>query len=309
MITGTLLFSSSAMQYSGIWQFEAKMCLLVLAAINMGIFHLGAFRSVAQWDEAPARPPLAATPGRRHFAGHLGDHCRPWVAGSASPDSRLRAAPGLASWAVVRLHDRAMGHGAKVNRASADDDRRFMLVDSRSALPQRPTTRVKPDLSGVWEVTLGARSRPGPGMPEQPSLTPEYAQKLADFKARQAQGEDQETPQANCVPPGMPAIMNQPYPMELLFTPGKVTIVIEAYSQTRRIFMDGRKHPDDPDLTYNGHSIGRWDGDTLVVDSVGFTPDTALGPEPGLPAQRPDAHRRALPSDRAGHHGSGDHDR
>jgi hypothetical protein len=59
-ITGTLLFSSSAMRYVGIWQFETKMCLLVLAAINMGIFHLGAFRSVAKWDQAPARPPLAA---------------------------------------------------------------------------------------------------------------------------------------------------------------------------------------------------------------------------------------------------------
>ncbi len=59
-ITGTLLFSSSALRYWGIWQFEAKMCMLVLAAINMGIFHLGAFRKVAQWDRAPAQPPLAA---------------------------------------------------------------------------------------------------------------------------------------------------------------------------------------------------------------------------------------------------------
>jgi len=59
-ITGTLLFSSSAVRYVGIWQFEAKMCMLVLAAINMGIFHLGAFRSVAHWDQAPSRPPLAA---------------------------------------------------------------------------------------------------------------------------------------------------------------------------------------------------------------------------------------------------------
>jgi hypothetical protein len=59
-ITGTLLFCSSALKYWGIWQFEAKMCMLVLAALNMGLFHLGAFRSVAQWDRAPARPPLAA---------------------------------------------------------------------------------------------------------------------------------------------------------------------------------------------------------------------------------------------------------
>jgi hypothetical protein len=152
---------------------------------------------------------------------------------------------------------------------------------AQAAAAAAESSKSVPDLSGVWEVAFGSRTRPGPGMPEQPSLTPEYAQKLAVFKAAQAKGEDVESPQANCVPPGMPAIMNQPYPMELLFTPGKVTIVIEAYSQTRRIFLDGRKHPDDPDLTYNGHSVGHWDGDTLVVDSVGFTPDTALGPSQG----------------------------
>jgi hypothetical protein len=60
LITGSLLFSSSAIRYTGIWQFDAKMCMLVLAAINMGIFHLGAFRSVAQWDRHPVKPPLAA---------------------------------------------------------------------------------------------------------------------------------------------------------------------------------------------------------------------------------------------------------
>jgi hypothetical protein len=60
LITGFLLFSSSAVKYVGVWQFDAKMCVLFLAAINMAIFHLGAFRSVVHWDQAPARPPLAA---------------------------------------------------------------------------------------------------------------------------------------------------------------------------------------------------------------------------------------------------------
>jgi len=60
LITGSLLFSSSAMRYTGIWQFDAKMCMLLLAAINMAVFHLGAFRSVDQWHHAPAKPPLAA---------------------------------------------------------------------------------------------------------------------------------------------------------------------------------------------------------------------------------------------------------
>ncbi len=129
-----------------------------------------------------------------------------------------------------------------------------------------------PDWSGVWEITR----TPGGGRPEEPQFTSEYAAKFEAYQAEQAKGGHQDNPTANCLPPGMPQIMNQPYPMEFLFTPGKITVVIEAYSQMRRIFTDGRKHPDDPDPTFNGHSIGRWEGDTLVVDTLGFVPDTPL---------------------------------
>jgi hypothetical protein len=82
---------------------------------------------------------------------------------------------------------------------------------------------------------------------------------------------------ANCVPPGLPGIMTQPYPIEFLFTPGKIVMVIEAYMQFRHIYTDGRKHPEDPDPTFMGHSIGHWEGDTLVVDSVGFNDDIRIG--------------------------------
>jgi hypothetical protein len=129
-----------------------------------------------------------------------------------------------------------------------------------------------PDWSGLWEPTGGG----GGGRPTPPELTPKYAAMAAEYRAKQQSGEIQDSPSANCVPNGMPAIMTQPYPLEILFTPGKITIVIEAYSQWRQIFTDGRKHPEDPDLTFNGHSIGHWEGDTLVVDTVGFTTDTGL---------------------------------
>jgi hypothetical protein len=56
--------------------------------------------------------------------------------------------------------------------------------------------------------------------------------------------------------------------MEFLLTPGKVTIVIEAYQQVRHIYTDGRKLPEDPDPKFHGTSIGRWEGDTLVVDTI-----------------------------------------
>jgi hypothetical protein len=86
---------------------------------------------------------------------------------------------------------------------------------------------------------------------------------------RAPQPEDNST--ANCLPPGMPGIMNQPYPMEFLMTPGKVTVVIEAYTEVRHIYTDGRPLPEDPDPKFFGTSIGHWEGDTLVVETVGFT--------------------------------------
>jgi hypothetical protein len=139
-----------------------------------------------------------------------------------------------------------------------------------------------PDFTGVWEVGLGggrgAAGAPQAGgrgrgvAPAGPSLTPEYAAKR---KALQDRGfEDSQA--ANCVPPGMPGIMGQPYPMEFLLTPGLVTIVIEAYQQVRHIYTDGRPLPTDPDPKFHGTSIGHWDGDTLVVETVGFSPQTLL---------------------------------
>jgi hypothetical protein len=103
-------------------------------------------------------------------------------------------------------------------------------------------------------------------------LTPEYAARRDALRAQAR--EDNET--ANCLPPGMPGIMNQPYPMEFLLTPGKLTIVIEAYTQVRHIYTDGRKLPEDPDEKFFGTSIGHWEGDTLVVETVGFSPLTQL---------------------------------
>ena len=148
-----------------------------------------------------------------------------------------------------------------------------------------------PDLTGVWEAALGgggggargAAAAPTAGRGAAPAaargataagpqLTPEYAAKRDALRALAR--EDNES--ANCLPPGMPGIMTQPYPMEFLLTPGKVTIVIEAYTQVRHIYTDGRKLPEDPDEKFFGTSIGHWEGDTLVVETVGFSPLTQL---------------------------------
>ena len=145
-----------------------------------------------------------------------------------------------------------------------------------------------PDFSGVWERGGGGGGRgaaaapaggrgnapargaaPGAGARGRggPSFTPKYEAMRAAAASAPAP-EDSQT--ANCLPPGMPGIMGQPYPMEFLLTPGKVTIVIEAYTQVRHIYTDGRSLPEEPDPKFFGTSIGRWEGDTLVAETVGF---------------------------------------
>ena len=152
-----------------------------------------------------------------------------------------------------------------------------------------------PDFTGVWETPLGGggggragaagggragaqaagRGTAGGGAPAAargrggrgpaPSLTPEYAAKA---QARAATPPDESA--TNCLPPGLPGIMTQPYPYEILMTPGQVTIISEAYTQVRHIYTDGRPLPADPDPTFYGTSIGRWEDNTLVVETVGF---------------------------------------
>ena len=149
-----------------------------------------------------------------------------------------------------------------------------------------------PDFSGVWERGGGGRggaargrgagaaggsrgALPGRGGGSTLSPTPEYAALRDELRATAAPNQS-----ANCLPPGMPAIMSQPYPMEFLLTPGKVTIVLEAYTQVRHIYTDGRALPEFPDPTFFGTSVGRWADGTLVVESVGFNDFVTIG---GLP--------------------------
>ena len=82
---------------------------------------------------------------------------------------------------------------------------------------------------------------------------------------------------SNCSPSGMPMFMQlAQYPYEFLFTPGRVTINQEAWRQTRKIWTDGRAHQEYPDPGYTGDSIGRWEGDTLVSETIGIKDDLPL---------------------------------
>jgi hypothetical protein len=88
----------------------------------------------------------------------------------------------------------------------------------------------------------------------------------------------------HCLPHGMPSWMLITHnAIEILLTPGRVTMLGEGDgNRMRRIYTDGRTHPEDPDLTIHGHSVGRWDGDALLVDTVGIIPQSYIALNEGV---------------------------
>ncbi len=127
-----------------------------------------------------------------------------------------------------------------------------------------------PPMEGVWQPDWGMVTRLRTAEAQAP-LTPEARAAMDAFDAAKERGENLQTEGANCMPVGLPGAMRYPYPVEIIYSPRKVSIVIETHSQVRTIHTDGRQAPEDPDLFYNGTSIGHWDGDTLVVDTIGLT--------------------------------------
>ena len=140
-----------------------------------------------------------------------------------------------------------------------------------------------PDWRGIWMPVLGGSAGTEPvTKPELPQLKGKYKTHYDEVQQLIRSGDPEallkvERRPSACEPPGMPGIMTQPYDIEFLFTPGRVTMIQEAYMQVRRIFTDGRPLPDDPDPTYNGSSVGHWEGDTLVVTTVGLRDGGTMG--------------------------------
>ena len=128
---------------------------------------------------------------------------------------------------------------------------------------------------GGGEGTAGGGGRGGaksePQVPFQP-----WAAAVYNYNSANNSKYD---PEGYCLPPGGPRMMATPYPMEIIQLPEQKRIIMIFEGAThiwREIYMDGRPHPQGDDLnpTYLGHSVGRWEGETLVVDVVGFNEQT-----------------------------------
>jgi len=137
--------------------------------------------------------------------------------------------------------------------------------------PSPKTADGRPDLSGVWmpnsrplqDVSVGVANREVPYQPWSEQLTKE--------RANGARGKDD--PAAYCVP-GMPKLVVLPYPYKIFQMPGVTVILYEGFTTFRQIFTDGRPLPKDPQPSWMGYSVGKWDGDTFVVDTIGINERT-----------------------------------
>jgi hypothetical protein len=150
----------------------------------------------------------------------------------------------------------------------------------------------KPDLSGIWQAEAspipelmkllaasGGENGLGEAIPTKyfvnlfVDLKPEEIFLRASDAAAYRQRADSwgiGSPGIHCLPAGVPMGDLIPEPFKILQTPQVVAVLQEGNSTFRQIHTDGRTHPRDPQPTWLGYSVGKWEGDTLVVDSVGF---------------------------------------
>ena len=132
------------------------------------------------------------------------------------------------------------------------------------AAPTPRTADGKVDFSGIWGADrrfiydINDALKPGDELPIQPWALKVTVERLS-----------KDDPEALCLPTGVPR--QAPYPWRILQTPTHMFFLFEGNIHSyRQIFLDGRPHPDDLDPSWYGHSVGRFEGDTLVIDTVGY---------------------------------------
>jgi hypothetical protein len=147
------------------------------------------------------------------------------------------------------------------------------------AAPAPRTSDNKPDLSGVWRVAEGKYLQniavdigEAPFQPTAAALYKERAESLG--KGR---------PSEFCIPHGIPdGMLVRNSPFKIVQTPGVLVILYEEFNHYRQIFSDGRGFPPEANPSWFGYSIGKWDGDTFIAETIGFN-DKSWFDDPGHP--------------------------
>ena len=127
----------------------------------------------------------------------------------------------------------------------------------------------KPDLEGIW-IVPGPKYLQNLAADLKPEDVPMQPWALALTKERMTGVHAGEESDANCLPQGVPKINVTPVPFKIVQNPDEVIILYEAFGIYRQIFMDGRELPKDPNPSWMGYSVGKWDKDSLVITTSGF---------------------------------------
>jgi hypothetical protein len=172
--------------------------------------------------------------------------------------------------------------GRKAKTLFDDPDPTLALTPGNTRPRPAPpgSTPPNPDpksFEGVWwlrgyEYLLG----PAPGVPAP--LKPQYIELLKKRIREKNAGHPETDTSTQCFPHGMPRLMESPYPIEIVQTPGRVTFLHEVAHEVRRIYLD-QKHPANLKSTFLGNSVGHWEGDTLVVDTIGINDKSFIDDE------------------------------
>src|ERR1700730_8347277 len=203
--------------------------------------------------------------------------------------------PRVRLFVLVALISSSASNGANAQWLNYPTPRSPRTPDGKTNLTA-PAPRVngKPDLSGIWlaeatpldELTrlfgdLAPLSVPGD---DARTFSKYIFNILADFKRdeepiqteaaavfrQRAPGAGKDFPTSHCLPAGVPTALMIPIPFKIIRTPGLIAMLFEGDNTIRQIYTDGRKHPADPFPLWLGYSVGKWEGDTLVVETVGF---------------------------------------
>jgi hypothetical protein len=144
------------------------------------------------------------------------------------------------------------------------------------AAPAPRTTDGKPDLSGLWQPASGGADPQFADIAKEVKGGLPFQKWAADLvKARRAEN-NMGDPDGHCQPLGTVKMHLHPYPRKILQLPGMMVILYERDTVYRQIFTDGRPLPVDPQPSFYGYSTAKWEGDTLVVQTIGFKDDLWL---------------------------------
>jgi hypothetical protein len=170
---------------------------------------------------------------------------------------------------------------------------------ARAAAPG-PVPRIEGvNFSGAWEdpfppeiLRPAGTPTPPPEVPPPPLKEPWAAEVRARQKAAAeatARGETAVGGGVRCIPGGFPSMMKAVFPIEVLQSPGQVTIIQEAFGQVRRIYLNEKQIAvEDAEPLFWGHSVGRWEGNTLIVNTIGLKENVRMGGVPHSPNMRVD---------------------